>query len=96
MDYDSDTLTDSTYDNIHAINAVASRRYNDNLYVAESAARDANAALIGANAANTNDTTLTLPDFSHRAINAPRGREGRKTINMTHSTMMSSSEQLLE
>jgi hypothetical protein len=93
MDYDSDTLTDSTYDNIHAINAAASRRYNDNLYVAESAARDANAALIGA---NTNDTTLTLPDFSHRAINAPRGREGRKTINMTHSTMMSSSEQLLE
>ena len=64
MDYDSDTLTDSTYDNIHAINAAASRRYNDNLYVAESVARDANAALIGANAANTNDGKIANPFLS--------------------------------
>ena len=61
MDYDSDTLTDSTYDNIHVTNAATARRYNDNLYVAESAAREASAALIGANAANTNDGKIASP-----------------------------------
>lgn len=55
MDYDSDTLTDSTYDNIYATNAATARRYDDNLSVVESDAREASAALIGANAANTND-----------------------------------------
>ena len=64
MDYDSDTLTDSTYDNIHATNAATARQYNDNLYVAEYAAREASAALIGANAANTNDGKIASPILS--------------------------------
>ena len=51
MDYDSDTLTDSTYDNIHATNAATACRYDDILSVVESAAREASAVLIGANAA---------------------------------------------
>jgi hypothetical protein len=57
-------LTDSTYDNIHATNAATARQYNDNLSIAEFVAREANAALIGANVANTNDGKIASPFLS--------------------------------
>ena len=60
MDYDSDTLTDSTYDNIHATNAATAHQYDDNLSVVETTAREASVALIGANAANTNDSKTAV------------------------------------
>ena len=64
MDYDCDTLTDSTYDNIHATKAATAHRYDDNLSVVESIAHEASAALIGANVANTNDRKIASPFLS--------------------------------